>query len=114
MSTGRCQFPDRPRFGGGSPVPTKDSGYRKDGDPPSTVDVLVDTARLAGVVEHVAGDLVATVGAGTQLHALRDTSCDHLEAYVALDQGAFTLANNGLEKGTYGFHAGVLRDSSFN
>ncbi len=42
------------------------------GWPPSTVDVLVDTARLAGVVEHVAGDLVATVGAGTPLRALRD------------------------------------------
>jgi glycolate oxidase FAD binding subunit len=37
------------------------------GHPPSTVDVVVDTTRLAGVSEHQAGDLVATVGAGTPI-----------------------------------------------
>jgi glycolate oxidase FAD binding subunit len=35
------------------------------------VDVVVDTARLAGITEHVAGDLVATVGAGTPLRAFQ-------------------------------------------
>jgi glycolate oxidase FAD binding subunit len=41
------------------------------GTPPSTVDVLVDTARLAGVPEHPEGELVVTVGAGTPLRALQ-------------------------------------------
>jgi glycolate oxidase FAD binding subunit len=41
------------------------------GHAPSTVDVVIDTAGLAGVSEHQAGDLVATVGAGTPVHVLQ-------------------------------------------
>ncbi|HEX7188374.1 MAG TPA: FAD-binding oxidoreductase [Actinomycetes bacterium] len=41
------------------------------GLPPSSVDLVVDTTGLAGVVEHVAGDLVCVVGAGTPLEELQ-------------------------------------------
>jgi len=41
------------------------------GAPPAALDVIVDTGRLAGPPEHVAGDPVATVRAGTPLRALR-------------------------------------------
>ncbi|HET9690630.1 MAG TPA: FAD-binding oxidoreductase [Acidimicrobiales bacterium] len=40
------------------------------GGEPRAVDLVVDTTALAGVVEHVAGDLVVTVRAGTTLEAL--------------------------------------------
>lgn len=41
------------------------------GSPPTRVDLLVDTVRLIGVHEHTAGDLVATVGAGTRLREVQ-------------------------------------------
>jgi glycolate oxidase FAD binding subunit len=41
------------------------------GHPPSTVDVVVDTGRLAGVLGHSAPDLVVTVGAGTPVRAVQ-------------------------------------------
>jgi glycolate oxidase FAD binding subunit len=37
------------------------------GAPPAGVDLVLDTTRLSGVVEHAAGDLVAVVRAGTPL-----------------------------------------------
>jgi glycolate oxidase FAD binding subunit len=40
------------------------------GAPPERLDVVLDLSGLAGVVEHEAGDLVATVRAGTGLDAL--------------------------------------------
>ncbi|GIJ65896.1 FAD-binding oxidoreductase [Virgisporangium ochraceum] len=40
------------------------------GGPPSTVDLIVDTVRLAGWHRHEAGALTATVGAGTRLRDL--------------------------------------------
>lgn len=40
------------------------------GGPPSTVDLLVDTVRLAGWHRHEAGELRATVGAGARLRDL--------------------------------------------
>ncbi|HEU4422322.1 MAG TPA: FAD-binding oxidoreductase [Pilimelia sp.] len=40
--------------------------------PPRRLDIVLDLSRLAGVVEHVAGDLVAVVRAGTTLGELRD------------------------------------------
>jgi glycolate oxidase FAD binding subunit len=42
------------------------------GAPPSRVDLILDTGALSGVVEHVAGDLVVVVRAGTRLTDLRD------------------------------------------
>ena len=41
--------------------------------PPSTVDILLDTGRISGVYRHEAGDLVATVGAGTPLSEVAAT-----------------------------------------
>jgi glycolate oxidase FAD binding subunit len=40
------------------------------GGPPSTVDLVLDTVRLAGWHKHEAGELRATVGAGTRLRDL--------------------------------------------
>jgi glycolate oxidase FAD binding subunit len=37
------------------------------GTPPSRCDLIIDTTRLSGVVEHAAGDLVARVRAGTRM-----------------------------------------------
>jgi glycolate oxidase FAD binding subunit len=52
-------------------VPRGDGTKLDWGPPPSTVDVVVDTGRLAGVHEHSAADLVATIGAGTPLRAVQ-------------------------------------------
>jgi glycolate oxidase FAD binding subunit len=41
------------------------------GSPPAAVDLLLDTSRLDGVVEHAAGDLVVVVRAGTTLDQLQ-------------------------------------------
>ena len=41
------------------------------GAAPRAVDLVVDTTRLSGVVEHAAGDLVVLVGAGTPIEALQ-------------------------------------------
>ncbi len=41
------------------------------GQPPNRVDIVLDTTSLSGVIEHVAGDLVVAVGAGTRLDALQ-------------------------------------------
>lgn len=46
------------------------------------------------------------------VHSSRDTTTEHLEAYVALDGGVFTQ-HNGLD-GDYGYHASVSRDSTFS
>lgn len=41
------------------------------GNAPTALDLVVDTTRLAGVVEHAAGDLVVIVGAGTPIEQLQ-------------------------------------------
>lgn len=43
------------------------------GKPPEHVDILLDTSRLVGVVDHNAGDLVARVRAGTPMSRLAAT-----------------------------------------
>jgi glycolate oxidase FAD binding subunit len=54
-------------------VVVRGAGTKLDwGHPPRRLDLLLDTHRLAGVVEHVAGDMVAVVRAGTTLEALGD------------------------------------------
>lgn len=54
-------------------VVVRGSGTKLDwGGPPSAAELLLDTSRLAGVVEHAAGDLIATVRAGTRLADLQD------------------------------------------
>jgi len=40
------------------------------GTPPRELDLLIDTRRLAGVVEHAAGDLITVVRAGTRMDEL--------------------------------------------
>jgi glycolate oxidase FAD binding subunit len=40
--------------------------------PPRRVDLILDTTRLTGVVEHAAGDLITVVRAGTTMAALAD------------------------------------------
>jgi glycolate oxidase FAD binding subunit len=48
------------------------AGTKQDwGNPPSAVDLLLDTTRITGVVEHAAGDLIAVVRAGTPLADLQ-------------------------------------------
>jgi len=41
------------------------------GNPPAALDLIVETRRLTGVVEHAAGDLIVVVRAGTRLAELR-------------------------------------------
>jgi glycolate oxidase FAD binding subunit len=55
----------------GLAVVVRGGGTKLDwGLPPARLDLIVDTRRLAGVVEHAAGDLIAVVRAGTPLDDL--------------------------------------------
>jgi glycolate oxidase FAD binding subunit len=65
------------------------------GRPPTTVDVLVDTGRLAGVYEHYVDDLVATVGAGTPLRAVQTALARHGQR-VAIDPGSANATIGGI------------------
>jgi len=52
-------------------VAARGAGTKQDwGNPPSRLDLIVDTGRLTGVVEHAAGDLIVVVRAGTTLDEL--------------------------------------------
>lgn len=42
------------------------------GPPPRSVDLIIDTRRLTGIVEHAAGDLITIVRAGTPLGELQE------------------------------------------
>ncbi|MGI5213742.1 FAD-binding oxidoreductase [Plantactinospora sp. CA-290183] len=53
-------------------VVVRGAGTKQDwGAPPRALDLLLDTRRLTGVVEHAAGDLIVVVRAGTRLGDLR-------------------------------------------
>jgi glycolate oxidase FAD binding subunit len=55
------------------PVLFRGAGTKQDwGGRPRGVDLVVDTTRLTGVVEHAAGDLIVVVRAGTPLAELQD------------------------------------------
>jgi glycolate oxidase FAD binding subunit len=54
------------------------------GPPPRALDLIIDTRRLTGVVEHAAGDLITIVRAGTAVADLQDTLGDQ---QLALDTG---------------------------
>lgn len=55
-------------------VVVRGAGTKLDwGIPPRRLDLLIDTRRLTGVVEHAAGDLVVVVRAGTTLEELTAT-----------------------------------------
>jgi glycolate oxidase FAD binding subunit len=96
-------------------VPRGDGSKLDWGQPPSTVDVLVDTARLAGVHEYQEGDLVVTVGAGTPLRALQAV-LGRSGQRLALDPGSAEATVGGVlatgEAGplahTYGFPRDLL------
>ncbi|WP_234359471.1 FAD-binding oxidoreductase [Plantactinospora sp. BC1] len=63
----------RAAAGLGLSVVFRGAGSRSDwGNPPRSLDLLVQTRRLTGVVEHAAGDLIVAVRAGTPLTELRD------------------------------------------
>ncbi|OLB80705.1 MAG: FAD-binding oxidoreductase [Actinobacteria bacterium 13_2_20CM_2_71_6] len=54
-------------------VVARGAGTKQDwGTPPNRLDLILDTGRLTGIVEHVAGDLIVVVRAGTTLDELRD------------------------------------------
>ena len=77
--------------------------------PPREVDLVVSTHRLDTVVEHVAGDLVAVVGAGTTIDALNARVGEHGQQ-LALDQpiagssvaGAMSTTRSGPRRLLYG------------
>jgi glycolate oxidase FAD binding subunit len=60
------------------------------GAPPPAVDVVLDTTRLTGVVDHAAGDLVAVVRAGTPMAVVQQelSSADQQLALDSPDPGA--------------------------
>ena len=55
----------------GLAVVARGAGTKRDwAAPPSRLDLILDTTRMAGVVEHAAGDLVVVVRAGTTVEEL--------------------------------------------
>jgi glycolate oxidase FAD binding subunit len=65
------------------------------GPPPRVLDLIIDTRRLTGVVEHAAGDLITVVRAGTpmaELHALPGQQLA-LDASRAATAGGTVAAN---------------------
>jgi glycolate oxidase FAD binding subunit len=57
----------------GLTVVVRGAGSKQDwATPPRRLDLILDTRRLTGVVEHAAGDLIAVVRAGTTVDELRD------------------------------------------
>jgi glycolate dehydrogenase FAD-binding subunit len=78
------------------------------GPPPRALDLIIDTRRLAGVVEHAAGDLITVVRAGT---ALDDLDLGGQE--LALDGPAGATVGGTVATGTSGprrLHYGTARD----
>jgi len=83
------------------------------GAAPTGVDLVLDTTRISGVVEHAAGDLVVVVRAGTPVEALQATLADsgqQLALDVAQDGatigGAVATNTSGPRRMLYG----TLRD----
>jgi glycolate oxidase FAD binding subunit len=61
----------RAAFDHGLTVVVRGAGTKQDwATPPRKLDLILDTRRLAGVVEHAAGDLITVVRAGTPLSEL--------------------------------------------
>jgi glycolate oxidase FAD binding subunit len=78
------------------------------GPPPRALDLIIDTRRLAGVVEHAAGDLITVVRAGTRLDDL-----DLGDQLLALDGPAGATIGGTVAAGTSGprrLHYGTARD----
>ncbi|MBO0827818.1 MAG: FAD-binding oxidoreductase [Streptosporangiales bacterium] len=89
------------------------------GKPPDRVDILLDTSRLVGIVDHAAGDLVVRVRAGTPMSRLAgtlfpkrqrlslSTRLPVQDGYVGGTVGG-TIAANPSSQLRYGF--GTIRD----
>ena len=66
-------------------VVAKGSGTKQDwGNPPSRLDLVIDTTGMTGVVEHAAGDLITVVRAGTTLTDLQSALAE-ADQQLALD-----------------------------
>jgi glycolate oxidase FAD binding subunit len=79
------------------------------GPPPRELDLIIDTRRLAGVVEHAAGDLITVVRAGTPMAELHDLPGQQL----ALDAPAAATAGGTVAANTSGprrLRYGTARD----
>lgn len=73
----------------------KGSGSKQDwGNPPSQVDLVVDTTAIAGVVEHAAGDLITVVRAGTTMADLK-SELARADQLLALDAPIGTATVGG-------------------
>ena len=69
----------------GLSVVAKGSGTKQDwANPPSRVDLVLDTTAMAGVVEHAAGDLITIVRAGTTMTDLQSALAS-ADQQLALD-----------------------------
>ncbi len=83
------------------------------GRPPTALDVVIDTGRLAGVHEHYPDDLVARVGAGTPLRAVQAALAGHNQR-LAIDPGSAGATIGGIlaagEAGPLRFGFGPPRD----
>ena len=78
------------------------------GPPPRALDLIIDTRRLTGVVEHAAGDLITIVRAGTPLASL-----DLGDQVLALDGPAGATVGGTVAANTSGprrLHYGSARD----
>ena len=98
----------------GLTVVARGAGTKLDwGTPPSRLDLIVDTGRLAGVHKHAAGDLVATVGAGTPLRAVQ-AALGTAGQRVALDPPSRSATVGGVlatgESGPLRLQYGTPRD----
>lgn len=59
--------------GGGLALVVRGAGTRQDWAlPPQRLDLILETSRMCGLVEHAAGDLVAVVRAGTPLRQVQE------------------------------------------
>ncbi len=71
-STGEAAEVLRAAARDGLAVVARGAGTKQDwADPPRRLDLIVDTGRLTGVVEHAAGDLIAVVRAGTPVEEVQ-------------------------------------------
>ncbi|GAA2606733.1 FAD-binding oxidoreductase [Paractinoplanes durhamensis] len=93
----------------GLTVVVRGAGTKIDwGPPPRSLDLIIDTSNLTGVVEHAAGDLITIVRAGTPLRSL-----DLGDQLLALDGPAGATIGGTVATGTSGprrLHYGGVRD----
>ncbi|MEU4236789.1 FAD-binding protein [Actinoplanes sp. NPDC026619] len=90
-------------------VVVRGAGTKLDwGPPPRSLDLIIDTGNLSGVVEHAAGDLITIVRAGTPLQAL-----DLGDQLLALDGPEGATIGGTVATATSGprrLHYGGVRD----